>query len=168
MAINSITFSATAQSGDKLNKSVTDINANAAGTVLHEFARRANALTTNTLGSVNRVSKVSLDDEKLTPTLSLATTSASYSVVENALKSAPYHYVIDISFVGDGELDWACSTNSDNVNLMTGKIVKNGDAYQLWIGYFGAPYFHPGSTFTVTASETVNYHAASATFTITD
>lgn len=164
---NSLTFSATAQSGDKLNKSVTDINVNAAGTVLHEFARRANAMTTNTLGNVNRISKVNLDGEKLTPTLTISPASITTAQLQTALSSAPYHYIANVTYDGDGELGWTvgCDSPSDS-NFSAGKFVRD-DGIKFWVGSVTG---QAGAkrTFTITAAATDNFNAASATLTITD
>lgn len=161
---NSITYTSTDQLGNKLNKSVTDINANVSGTTLHEFARIANALTTNTLGTVSRVSKVGLDAEKLTPTLTLSPSSVSENYKHPVLNTAPYHFIIDINYDGDGELD---CTAVDDHEFWTWKFVKDGDSIKLYAGTQAGGVYTDMSLI-VTASETDKYNAASVTLTVTN
>lgn len=52
-----INFTSTAQSGKKLNKTITDINPNAVNAHLKTFAQMLNGLTTNTYGSTSRIDK---------------------------------------------------------------------------------------------------------------
>lgn len=52
-----INYTSTAQSGKKLNKTVSDINPNATSTQLKTFAQMLNGLTTNTYGSTSRIDK---------------------------------------------------------------------------------------------------------------
>ena len=160
---NSITYTSTDQLGNKLNKSVSDINANVSGTTLHEFARIANALTTNTLGTVSRVSKVGLDAEKLTPTLSL--TPDTFTDFERTkMQAAPYHCIFTINYDGDGKLDFSVEEAEDNLGeTVTGKIIRVDDNWQLWLRPLGGNPYGGKFTLTVTASETDNYYAASVT-----
>lgn len=65
-----INFTSTAQSGKKLNKTITDINPNATGAQLKTFAQMMNSLTTNTYGSTSRV-----DKDELVAASSLSTPS---------------------------------------------------------------------------------------------
>ena len=165
---NSITYTSTDQLGNKLNKSVTDINANVSGTTLHEFARIANALTTNTLGTVSRVSKVGLDAEKLTPTLTVTPTSITKAQLQTALNSAPYHYIVTVNYDGDGELNWSYVADSiSDSDFSVGKFVSTDDGVKFWLGSISGGV---GSTrtITITASETDKYNAASVTLTVTN
>ena len=57
----SISYSSTASGGKSLSKSITDINPNIDNAVAKTFTQKLNALTTNTLGSINRVDKTEID-----------------------------------------------------------------------------------------------------------
>lgn len=57
----SITYGSTTAGGKSLSKSIADVNPNVSNSVIKEFTSRLNALTTNTLESVNRVDKTAID-----------------------------------------------------------------------------------------------------------
>ena len=59
----SITYGSTTTGGKSLSKSIADVNPNVSNSVIKEFTSRLNALTTNTLGSINRVDKTEIDPE---------------------------------------------------------------------------------------------------------
>lgn len=59
----SISYNSTA-SGDKtLSKSITDINPNIDNAVAKTFTQKLNALTTNTLSTINRIDKTEIDPD---------------------------------------------------------------------------------------------------------
>ncbi len=60
----SISYSSTASGGKTLSKSVTAINPNIDNAVAKTFTQKLNALTTNTLSSINRVDKTEIDPNK--------------------------------------------------------------------------------------------------------
>lgn len=87
IAINMIT---TEQgTGRKLQKTLTDINAEATSAQIKTFATALNGLTTNVYGETNRIEKLNVDTEesggsKIVPTLTLSefsegTATVSYS-----------------------------------------------------------------------------------------
>lgn len=57
----SINYSSTASGGKTLSKSVTAINPNIDNAVAKTFTQKLNALTTNTLSTINRVDKTEID-----------------------------------------------------------------------------------------------------------
>ena len=82
---STISINYTTQGGKKGQKSITDINPNASGAQLKEFAESLNALTTNVYGNTNRVDRTPITTDGatiVTPTVkgyykSRTSTSAS-------------------------------------------------------------------------------------------
>ena len=160
----SIILNSTSAQGKKLQKSFTDVNPAATGQSLKTFAQKVNALTTATYNSTDMVDKYNLDTETPTnpptePTLSLTKTSWTMSTDHN--KST---YVIEtpITYNGDGNLYIVPYASTADFSA---QVIINNDEKILSIGQVktsGAS----STTFTLSATATDNYTAASLTFTV--
>lgn len=95
LILNSVT-----QSGVKNQKTLTDVNAEASGSVLKEFGKKLNALTTNTYGATTRVDKGALDNSNgLTPVeFRVVTVFAIWGDDFHAAYATddPYHYKLKL------------------------------------------------------------------------
>lgn len=148
----SVILTATDLSGKKLQKTLTNINSNATAAQLKTLAQGLNGLTTNTYVETGRVDKIVCDLEtgKTTPTLTLATASATKA----AVAAAEGAYENEITYNGDGVL---------TVLTSGAGIVATIEDDTLYVTFVGE-----GATGTVTvyASEGSEYAAANVTFTI--
>lgn len=166
-----VVINSTATGGKALNKSLTDINPNASDSALYTFATELNALTTNSFGVASRVDKKDLNLPAPTLTLDSSTTNVS------SITSATNHYIyVGITYSGDGEL----SVSRPPITAMPpryagARIVEVGGVKKLLIvannsmgGIAGdnGDAYEPTTVFTVYASETNNFAAASTTFTV--
>lgn len=64
MATTAINIAATSPSGKKLSKAIADINPSASNSALQTFSTMLNGLTTNTIGTVTKITKEELGNEE--------------------------------------------------------------------------------------------------------
>lgn len=168
MATTSLIINSTTADG-KAMTTVTDVNANALGSVYNEFGRKLNALTNNTFGSVNRLDKENLDAEsapaveKTTPTITLAPSSATRADLIAARDSTGY-YSVAVSYNGDGAFE---SPKISQKGYVGGKIYNNNEL-RIYVGGLLTASSTSFANIIVSTKETDTYNAATATFTITE
>ena len=167
MADQKVILTSTNTSGQTLQKTLTDINPDASNAQLKTFAQMLNNMTDNTYGKTDRVIKYNCDTEsggsKLTPNLSLSTTSASIAnLTTSANGSVPYTITTD----SDGALSVGFEDVADAAVVTI--TYANGNHY---LGVFKRTTAASDSivpqTVTIYQAETNTYKAASVTFTIT-
>lgn len=167
----SLIINSTTATDGKAMSTITDVNADAPGTVCREFGRQLNALTTNNLVSVNRVDKENLDAaEKVTPTITFSPATVTRADVVSATASAGY-YTVNITYNGDGKLSVSDAKPSMggplNVRNVAAKIFGNTLRIYAYVANANGIDTNADFPFEVKASATESYNAVSATFTVT-
>lgn len=96
----SLTMTTTSTAGKTATKSITDINDNATDAELMNFASAFNNLTTNTLGTVSKVTKREIEDagELTNPIQSVTSNNAIYTVSGSG---TAYNATINLSGLND-------------------------------------------------------------------
>ena len=168
-----IVYNATALVGKDLSKSITNVNQEAGAGVLENFATGINALTTNVYKDAFRIDKTNLDEggEPVTPTLTLGESTVTHAQLLAACETAPFSYLVDINYNGDGKLsvDNPVRTDESNFYKIAAKIVYVNGAPKLKIifgQYAAAEDGSPRLDIIVSASATDNFAAATATLNI--
>ena len=152
-------------------KSITDVNGDVENHICHEFGRQANALTTHEFKGVNRVDKTNLDENKRTPTLTLAQSSIPVADILAARDTSAYGVYIDINYDGDGKLfvpDYTFTVVNFSIPFVP--TVRDGKLFI--VAMYGvdstyAAYNNARLEFTLQASEGKTCNAVSTTFTLT-
>ena len=167
MAEQKLIFSATTPDGLDASKTISNFNPDASNAQLAQLGQKLIAFTDNTYGKTDRVIKYNCDTEsggsKLTPNLSLSTTSASIAnLTTSANGSVPYTITTD----SDGALSVGFEDVADAAVVTI--TYANGNHY---LGVFKRTTAASDSivpqTVTIYQAETNTYKAASVTFTIT-
>ena len=156
MAKTSLILTSTEQTtGKTLQKTITDVNPDASSEALLGFAQRLNALTTNVYGKTDRIDKVNVDTEStaglLTPTLSIAKTTYSWSGDKNNSENV----TIDYTYDGDGNI----YINPSPAQHFNATINRYGSGGRIYIGRSTIEEAFPWE-FTVNATQSDTYKAA--------
>ena len=162
--------------GKTLQKTLTDINPDASNAQIATFGGMLNAITGNGYVNTFRVDKVNCDlesgggDTRPTPTLTLSESTTTLADLKSAVTSGVYAKIISLTYSGDAPV----IATSFNPSVYFGAVVapdtSQSDNTHNFI-MFGSSNLSAtvttGFTITITAPETDNYKAASATFTVT-
>lgn len=117
----SISYSSTASGGKTLSKSITDINPNIDNAVAKTFTQKLNALTTNTLSTINRVDKTEIDPNITYYDIAITKNTAESSgehIVWNA--SEPTKITITAGEIDREYLTLILKANNNALNLENG------------------------------------------------
>ena len=119
----SITMNSTTQTGKQISRSITSVNPNATNSEISTFVKGLNALTTNTLGSINRVDKTEIDDTL--PQLTVSITKEYDN--GNAITINGTTVTIELSKVatGDDKPFITLNTSLNNVRFVPETIILN-------------------------------------------
>ena len=162
----SVLLNSTSAQGKKLQKSFTDVNPEATGQSLKTFAQKVNALTTATYNSTDMVDKYNLDTETppnppTAPTLSITKTNWVMSTDHNGGDN--YTIIDTITYNGDGEL---FISPFNIAGAFSAQVIIFSNNQTLKINQINTSSGVEAMTFTLNATATDNYKAASLTFTV--
>lgn len=139
----SITYGSTTTAGKSLSKSIADVNPNVSNGVIKEFTSRLNALTTNTLESINRVDKTTIDTDITYTDPIIETTIDGTHIV----KVDDFHYNVDVSqsysATADAEtITFAFKTDATHYYSLSGvpityTFTRTGEAVGYMVGVTG-------------------------------
>ena len=162
----SVLLNSTSAQGKKLQKSFTDVNPEATGQSLKTFAQKVNGLTTATYNSTDMVDKYNLDTETppnppTEPTLSL--TKTAWTMSQDHDSGLDYQLTIPITYNGDGDLYIAPYEKTGDFSA---QVVLNNNSPVIYVSQKNVSGTITAMTFTLGATATDNYKAASLTFTV--
>lgn len=104
MATTAINIAATSTSGKKLSKAIADINPSASNSALQTFSTMLNGLTTNTIGTVTKITKEELgNEEPETPATNPVQSVTSYNATVYTVSGSgtAYNVTVNISELED-------------------------------------------------------------------
>lgn len=164
----SMQIESTDTSGNKKQKSFTDINPEATPAQLKSFAQNLIALTNQTYSATNRIEKINCDTEGSKTAASITFPDGNEFSIESVKQDiAAGNFSRAFNYNGDADIaDFYTTTSNSNAKMATAFSI-NGDYKLFWVrNTAGVDQMSP-CVITIHAPETANYQAATTTVTFT-